>query len=191
MIRRLDDASLLEESILVVSSDHTYNWDTNQRIPFLIRFPHATPRGRVTRNVELVDVPATILDYMGVEKPDWMTSRSLLDPDPAPTESERSLTIRDHRPILSLARFTYRRYGVSGVWFSSMLAPGPPHYGVKEAQVVQCNVWVKLDLETGGYGWGWVEGHTDPCDPAELASPGELAGWIRRELEKEGFSFSF
>ena len=190
-VASLDRSGLLEESILVVSSDHTRSWDTDQRIPLLIRFPGGWPRGLVRRNAELIDLPATILDYMGVERPQWMTSRSLLDPDPAPTESERQLLIRDHRPIVSLARFTYERYGVSGAWFSSMPAPGPPHYGVKHAGVVQCDRWLKLDLESGLFLVGKVAGHTDPCVPSELTSPAEVAAWLRRELEREGFSFSF
>ena len=120
-----------------------------------------------------------------------MTSRSLLDPDPAPNARERELMIRDHRPIVSLSRFAYRRYGVSGAWFSSMQAPGPPLYGVKYAQVVQCDAWLKLELESGRLLQGLVEGHTDPCEPSERAAAHELARWLRRELVREGFVFSF
>ena len=188
---RLARAGLLESSILIVSSDHTYNWDTDQRVPLLIRFPQGEPRGVVTRNVELVDLPATLLDYMGVEVPSWMSSRSLMDPDPSPTPGESELVIRDHRPIVSLARFSYRRYGVSGAWFSSMLDPGPPHYGVEWAQVVQCNQWLKLQLATGKIRMGPVRGHTDPCARSELAEPWRLRAWLRSELEREGFSFDW
>ncbi len=190
-IERLAKAGLLESAILIVSSDHTYNWDTDQRVPLLIRFPEGEPRGVVSRNVELVDLPATILDYMGVEVPPWMSSRSLMDPDPSPTPSESELVIRDHRPIVSLARFSYKRYRIGGAWFSSMLDPGPPHYGVEWAQVVQCNQWLKLHLATGRIRMGLVRGHTDPCSRSELAAPRRLRAWLRRELEREGFSFDW
>jgi hypothetical protein len=191
LVYALDAEGILENTIVAVSSDHTQGWDTHQRVPLLIRFPGDVPKGRVKRNVELVDLPATILDYMGIESPDWMTSRSLLREDPAPTPAERELLLGHHRPILSMSRFAYTRFSLKAGVLSRIDAPGPPLYGVKMAGLVLCDRWTKLDLETGQIQSGKILGHTDPCPRHEYPPNEKVRSWIVRELEKEGFSISF
>ena len=43
----------LEETLVIISSDHTKNWHSDRRIPLLIRFPSSTIKGKINGNVQL------------------------------------------------------------------------------------------------------------------------------------------
>lgn len=75
----LEEHSIQDSTILVVSSDHTQRWSI-ARIPFLIRFPNGEHAGKVNGNVQNLDIAPTLLDYLGLTKPEWMSGQSLLEP---------------------------------------------------------------------------------------------------------------
>ena len=56
----------LENTILVVTSDHSQRW-TNSRIPLLIRFPQSAHSSVLSQNVQTMDIAPTLLDYLGIE----------------------------------------------------------------------------------------------------------------------------
>lgn len=79
LLARLREAGLLEDSIVVVASDHGEEFlehgdlkhcrnvfDTSIRTPLILHVPGAGPR-RVAAPVENLDVVPTLLDYLGIE----------------------------------------------------------------------------------------------------------------------------
>ncbi len=80
LIRRLEDRGLLDRTVLVVTADHgealgehgevthaLLLHDATLRVPLLIRCPSRMGiRGRVAHPVRTVDLPATLLDLLGV-----------------------------------------------------------------------------------------------------------------------------
>lgn len=77
----LKEREILDETLLVVFSDHAQKWKTYLRVPLLIRTPRASKTGRFDTNVQLLDIAPTIVEWLGAIPPDWMQGKSLLNPD--------------------------------------------------------------------------------------------------------------
>ena len=77
----LSAAGQLDQTLLIIYSDHGRQWSVTQRIPLLIRLPGAKNAGRYRANVQLLDVAPTVLAYLGEPSPEWMTGTSLLTPE--------------------------------------------------------------------------------------------------------------
>ena len=67
-----------DDILIVISSDHSRQRQTFQRVPLMILLPRAEYTGVVDVNVQLLDVAPTILSYLGQPIPDWMEGESLL-----------------------------------------------------------------------------------------------------------------
>ena len=76
----LKQREILDETLVVIFSDHAQQWKTYLRVPLLIRMPHANKTGRFSTNVQLLDIAPTIVDGLGAIPPDWMQGESLLNP---------------------------------------------------------------------------------------------------------------
>lgn len=75
----------LDETVLVISSDHGRNYDFKEIVPLIIHFPGDEHIGWRTERVTLVDIVPTLLDYMGIAAPTWVDGESLLrQPEPEP-----------------------------------------------------------------------------------------------------------
>jgi hypothetical protein len=190
-VQWLEKEGKLANTILIISSDHSQKWSTTERVPLMIFFPGEENKGYVKRNVALMDVVPTVLDYMGVEIPEWMTGRSLI------MKQEESLTGQDglmnicgNKPILTLEKFKYTLFNINHGALSGMDNPGPPLYGVSQVGLILCNHWKKLSLETGEVMSGKVSGHTSPCPDTEIPSDKDVKEFIIRQLKKAGFSKS-
>jgi len=95
----LEKLGLEENTLVVYASDNGFLWGEHQlidkrwayeesiRIPFLVRYPAAQPRGpgESERMILNIDLAPTLLDVAGVEIPEYMQGRSILpllgDPD--------------------------------------------------------------------------------------------------------------
>ncbi len=87
----LKEAGKLEDTILVVTTDHPMRYDPTQRIPILIRFPKLSRTGNIPQNIQSIDIAATIVDALGVAKPAWMQGSSLM----------RHESLSQNRPIFT------------------------------------------------------------------------------------------
>ena len=94
LVRRLNKEDEMENTLVVMSSDHGEmlgdhgQWGKNcayegaTRVPLLLRFPEAwdrDPAGVIDRPVGLQDIMPTVLDAVDVEIPDTVEGRSLFD----------------------------------------------------------------------------------------------------------------
>jgi arylsulfatase A-like enzyme len=182
LVDHLRARGILENTIVVVSSDHSARWDSLQRVPLIIRFPNGRHRRRVKSNVGFVDVAPTLLDALGLPIPDWMDGHSLL----ADTDSKDPIS---PTAVLTVPEFSYRQFKLKGMGhLSQMTDPGPPLYGFKSFASIQCNVWHKLELATGQMTSGEVPGHTGPCAASSLSGPDEARQRILEHLEAQGFT---
>ncbi|HRT06720.1 MAG TPA: sulfatase-like hydrolase/transferase, partial [Kiritimatiellia bacterium] len=68
IVRALEAAGQLDDTILVLSSDHGKGWGSG-RIPLVFWFPDGARAGRIRANVQNVDVAPTILDALGLPVP--------------------------------------------------------------------------------------------------------------------------
>lgn len=117
----LEERGQLENTIVIVTSDNGMPfprakadlYDYGARVPLAVRWPESVPGGRVVTDfASLVDIAPTILEAAGVEIPEDMTGRSLLDLLKS-GEDGRVDSTRDH-VILARERHTPWREGRVG-----------------------------------------------------------------------------
>lgn len=154
VFEELRKAGQLDSTVVVISSDHNLGWDPRARVPLMIYFPNGAIRGTSPSNVQLLDVAPTILDFMNIEAPEWMTGSSLLEPMPP------------SRPIHSLHRIDSKTQ-----LMKDLRNVGPPHFGALTAVVIICDRWYELNLRTGAIRSEPIPGHAGGC----MAPPMEEA----------------
>jgi arylsulfatase A-like enzyme len=147
----------------MINTDHAkgnQNSRTHARLPLLLFFPNQDPKGRVKSNVQLLDVAPTLLDYLRVDKPDWMEGESVLREEP-----DRL------RRIVSV--YAERR-------------GGSPSERIYAAKVVICNRVYGIRFPSQHLNHSPVEGHTDPCSDLELPDHEEVRQFILEHLQSSG-----
>ena len=88
---RLDELGLLDDTVLVLSSDHgeTFGEDRHHgharnvrtpvlRVPLILRFPFPAEPQRISQQVRNLDLAPTLLELAGIPIPDSFEGRSLL-----------------------------------------------------------------------------------------------------------------
>ncbi len=144
----LDETNLLENSILVVTSDHSQKW-TNSRIPLLVRFPRGEHNGVVNQNVQTIDIAPTLLDYLGIATPGWMAGQSLLSPDYETLPIYTAKIPRSSKdPVTGKVIYPESR---------------PPFYQFGRMSVIVCDQWFELDLQEITLKEGHVKEYPSAC----------------------------
>ena len=159
----LAESGKLDNTILVIYTDHGYKYVVNQRVPIIVHFPNGEYAGTRKNNVEVVDIPVTLLDYLGISNPAWMTGLSMLNDEP-PAK----------RAIISVIG-------------SSPKKVTPPFYQIKSVQVIVCQKWYVLNVQENTWRSGKVNAHTTPCDDSTLPPDSEIRQMVLEYLEDHGF----
>ena len=170
----LVSAKQLDRTIVVLSSDHGRRWDSG-RIPLIFWFPGGAHAGRIRTNAQNLDVAPTLLDYLGIPKPEWMEGVSLLAGDP-PAE----------RPVFNTAANSGVVDFETGSVDSSRSKP--PFYSLGRLNATIANRTFALDLNTGNVATGVVAGHTQPLAEGEGPSLAEAREILFRHLEASGYA---
>lgn len=115
-IDRLEAAGELENTLVVISGDHgmpfprskSHLYDAGSRVPLGVLWPAQVPGGRkVSDLVSLVDLAPTFLEAAGLEPPEEMQGRSLLDI----LRLDREERVTSHRSHVIVAK--ERHHGLS------------------------------------------------------------------------------
>ena len=156
----------LDNTILVIYTDHGYRYAVNQRIPIIIHFPNNEHAGVRRNNVEVIDIPVTLLDYLDISSPEWMTGWSMLGDEP-PAE----------RRIVSIVAGSPRKIK-------------PPFFQIKTVQMIVCQKWYALNVQENKWTSGKINGHTNPCPNELLPSDDEIRLEIWKYLEAHEYDIS-
>lgn len=119
----LEEIGELENTVVIVSSDHGLRWATHERLPLLIRFPRGEHGGRISANTQRVDIAPTLLSYLGVEIPGWMDGRSLLEDELGRLRPIIGAKTKRHGPLGSASLVQCQR------WFRANMATGMVQQG--------------------------------------------------------------
>ncbi len=149
----LKERHLFDRSVLVLGSDHGQRARTADRIPLLIRFPEGRHSGRLTANVQNLDIAPTLLDYLGTPIPGWMMGRSLL--------SDR---LESDYPILAANRGGTPTTKTKRGRELKSSAIAPPFYSLGQVSVVVCREAYRLYLENSTIAHYTIPDHTDTCN---------------------------
>jgi arylsulfatase A-like enzyme len=117
LLDALAKSGKLDNTILVIYTDHNMFHETNQHIPLVIRFPNGKFAGEVSNNSQNIDIAPTILDYLKIPRPEWMDGLSLLRGDPPVDRLVYSSNIGD-TAVTVVDCDRWFRFEHRGVWFT-------------------------------------------------------------------------
>lgn len=177
VLNELENAGILDNTILIIYTDHAQKFVTTNRIPLMMRFPNAEYAQHYKASVQNLDIAPTVLDYMGVSIPSWMGGQSLLRGEPDA-----------QRPIYAAGGST----GVAvGEWrVNSAEKIQPPFYQFVYFSATVCQNWVKYDVRTQSWTNGEMPGHTAPCSAGQTASLDEMKKGLVDYLKAQKFDVS-
>lgn len=180
-INTLKKRGVLENTIIVIGTDHGKQWENRERIPLIIRFPKGAHAGFVKANTQNLDIAPTILDFLKLDKPEWMEGTSLLK------------IAGVQRPI-----FSATNYGINQIWNESgrtlvdTSILKPPYYQFGTITVIKCQKWYRINLnpEETIMITGEVKNHSMPCSAGNLLTDREAFFLIVEHLKENGFDVS-
>ena len=170
----LKEAGLFDSTLLILTSDHGSVWRATERIPLILRFPRGQFAGVRRNNVQRIDVTATIVDYLGLELPEWMAGQSFL---PRETEPDR--------PIYYADSIKWGPRNNAGWRDTSTYVA--PFYSLGGLGIIVAQKWYFLNLETGQMSSGQVRGHTSPVESGMFPARGQARQQILDHLQASGY----
>jgi arylsulfatase A-like enzyme len=167
-----------DNTILIINSDHAMQYQVNKRIPLIMHFPDDESAGRISQNVQNLDIAPTILDYLGMPVPEWMGGISILQGN-----------LDNHRPIISAGTVKVTE-DAQGLFTLDSQQVKPPFYQFSMVNVIDCQRWYQLDLT--GLQWlsGEVENYVEPCVEDSMLSFDEIKQLVAQQLFQDGFDVS-
>ena len=169
ILQGLADRNLLQDTIVVITSDHGVKHRNRKRVPLMFLVPTDDRRRRVSSNTQNLDIAPTLLDYLGMDRPGWMMGQSLIAKDPNPG-----------RTI-----FTADRSHGHGVVARRQITPShivPPFFSLGRVSVIRCDTVFEFRLRKNVAIVSKVKGHTRPCPDGP--SPAEAMQQIVDHLDR-------
>lgn len=178
LVEFLQQTGQFENTILVVYTDHGMGWSTLRRIPLIIHFPNGDHAGGITQVTQNLDIAPTILDYLGLDVPQWMNGDSLLQ---AVDPTRLIISARTNMAVFADEAFMVDEDKRK-----------PPFYQFTEVDVVQCQKWYRIDLQKLTLNQlivqhGLVGQFVEPCETSQLDSPEEILQQVGELFTRLGY----
>ncbi|MGB3701688.1 MAG: sulfatase-like hydrolase/transferase, partial [Anaerolineales bacterium] len=178
LLAELEKSGELDNTLLIINSDHPMLYNVRLRIPLLMHFPNDEFSDTISTNVQNLDISPTILDYLGIDQPEWMQGQSLLQEDRP-----------DNELIFSTGTvLTTRNEQRKTVVDSANVKP--PFYQFSFVNIVNCNKWYWLDFTSLTWDSGDVPEHTAPCSDEQLLTQDQIYKALLEHLSDNGFDIS-
>ena len=170
----LRDTGKYDRTLLVLNSDHGRRHSTRENLPLIMKLPGGGRTGRVRFNTQRVDIAPTLLDYIGVEVPEWMAGESLLSGELDPM-----------RPLVQ-ARSVRSVLGLTG----TVAISSPPFHTLGLVGAVYCHWWYELDVRSSTFSKGVITSHTAPCYRRQRPRNQEVRRFLVDHLRQNGYDVS-
>ncbi|MPY88537.1 MAG: sulfatase-like hydrolase/transferase [Luteitalea sp.] len=128
----LEARGAFANTLVVVYSDHGARFQTNVRLPLMVRLPGGARRGRPGVTAQMIDIAPTVLDVLGIRAPRWMEGQSLLG------------EVTPCRPVFGAISTTPEPTDGGGL---ATVVAGPPFYSLGVATLVRGNRWLYLKVD--------------------------------------------
>jgi len=174
LITGLDEIGELENTLVIISSDHGQQWTTLKRIPLIFIAQSGLPKTSMVSNTQSIDIAPTILDYMGIPVPEWMSGKSLLN------DSHVS------QPVIGVGT----AHALKDSENRFLLDPNyiqPPFYQFDYVTLVDCNKSYKLNLDEFTWTHSKVQNYFSSCDSHVFLTPSDVRNLIIARLTADGF----
>ena len=175
----LGERDLLGNTLVVICTDHGMGFTVNERLPLIFVFPGGANAGRIAANVQNLDIAPTVLDFLGIERPEWMEGFSLIAGE---MPRDRTIFTIDRVygvEVGDLARLRLDRRSI-----------GPPFYSLGSIGAVLCDRLYNLRLDEMVLEVSRVEGHTAPCGDEEMPHAQYIVRLILDRLMADGYDVS-
>jgi arylsulfatase A-like enzyme len=166
----LEETGKLDQTLIVIYSDHGLRWSSSNRIPLLFRLPSGNHAGRYTPNVQLLDIAPTILDYLGKPIPDSMIGSSLL-----PAQQLAADRLIYSASVLTLKKENERVLRAT--------EPGASFRNSNKISIIYCDQLAELYPATKKIKFLPLEGNTSPDGCTNTQGP-DLAALAWQGLEQ-------
>jgi arylsulfatase A-like enzyme len=176
----LSTAGKLENTVVILYSDHGMEWDPLDRVPLIFWFPGNEYQGTISQNVQLLDIAPTILDYLDVAQPVWMKGRSILTNDLPAARPVFSATVGDETVLSEDMAY----------WMVDESRVSAPFYQLGRLNLIMCNLWFSLNLREPELTYGTVEGSTANCAPEEMPAPEAALDLLVQSLIEDDYDMS-
>jgi hypothetical protein len=178
LLAELEKSGEMDNTLLIIYSDHPMHYNVRWRIPLLMHFPNDEFSDTIRTNVQNLDIPPTILDYLGIDQPEWMQGHSLLQEDRPDNElifsTGTKLTTRNEQKM----------------WVVDSANVKPPFYQFSFFNIVNCHKWYWLDFTSLTWDSGDVPEHTAPCSDEQLLTQDQIYKALLEHLSVNGFDIS-
>lgn len=168
----------LDQTIIIIYSDHGWMDVSNERIPLIIRFPNGQYAGTMTNNTQNLDIAPTLLDYLGIPKPSWMAGQSLLKGQPP-----------FNRPVFSAVPGHTFLNNLNQLEIDPKKAKAP-FYQFGTIGMVVCQNWYSLNTDDLSWHKTAIENYPTPCPANALPSDRQAEQMIINQLQLDGFDVS-
>jgi len=176
IFQALQSNGLLESTVLVISSDHGRDQSSEARLPLMIRFPDTRYSKVINSNTQRLDIAPTLLDFIGLDIPDWMEGDSLLSSAP------NNLTQR--AVIQTLPSTIFDNTGKGAVLVTDT---SPPFFSLGSLNIIKCDQVFSWDLERNTWQVGEISGHTKPCQENSETELFDFMRLARNHLVERGY----
>ena len=174
VVNHFKENNLFEKTLIILTSDHGSRWRANERIPLILRFPKKQYIGVRRNNVQRIDVTATIIDYLGIKKPEWMEGESFLNNEFEP-----------NRPIFFSDAGTVAMN--RGVVWRKIARYKAPYYTLGGVGIIVAQKWYFLKLSNRKFYSGLIHGHTSPIENKYLPSVKQVYEQIIGHLQENNY----
>jgi len=181
IIQGLGDRGILNNTVIVICTDHGQRRTVNVRIPLIFLFPNGEHAGYIKGNVQNLDIAPTILDYLGIKQPGWMGGLSLIS---SKVEPYRFIFTANRKHGHGLAVKT------EDGWELDSSKIGPPFYSLGSIGVIFCHKFFKLDIEKSILTISDIKGHTSPCNEDDIPDSEEIGRLIIDHLAENNYDTS-
>ena len=175
LVQLLEELGQYDNTILILYTDHGQDYQMINRLPLIIHFPDDEFAGSISLDTQNIDIAPTVLDYMGIEKPTWMTGNSLLK------------NLNSKRLVIS-GSTTAEAEILSGRYVVIQEKLTPPFYQFNKLSVIQCQNWFLFDLMDGTIINGIVANYVNPCPIELLDSQEVIRTKVGEELRNMGYN---
>ena len=135
VVEHLKSSGRYDNTFIIYYSDHARQWKTDESVPLILKFPNSQHAGERSGTYQLVDIAPTITDYLGFETIPWMEGESLL-------KHEQGI----ERDIFTIDSVLRKSMKTASENLSALVGGGPPLYGVKTVNLINCDQNYNLNL---------------------------------------------
>lgn len=176
MFKELTKINELDHTIFIISSDHGQRFTVFNRVPVLIYAPDIAEKRWLLSNTQHIDIAATILDMIDVDKTGWMTEG-------------HSFFAADRADDIIISTGTLRSENIGSGNILDEEHLDPPFYQFDFLNIIDCDRFYNLSLEGLSWSAGTIPSYVGACDEAGYASAAEIRAIAINRLMEDGFVF--